>query len=267
MASKTTSLCFLFLSVLLHCVLIFALIKTVSFSHNPSNDIKPLKSYIYRPTKPELPQPDSIEKADTSTETLEEHNETTKQSLEPAPRLEEATSLLKQEQVTLERPGNLDSIKNTLPTEDELLDTADVEPQTPKAFAQEAPDIDLRQSTYNYIQNLNSAERDALSRESMEAYDNPLANKNRSAPSSKNAELRKQSESFAGKVSGVTVLSQRSPDETIVKTNNGCYVVRQTAVDDRVWNGKQLWTPTSACEKYDKFDGQLEISLDKFLKK
>lgn len=125
----------------------------------------------------------------------------------------------------------------------------------------------IKSDTANFITALNSKKLNELSQQSAQAYRQPEQLIDKSKIQSKNAQLKAQSADFAPPGSGIIVLSEFGPNETTIMVDDSCMTVTKTDLLDPVDRGVSIWRLGGAgCKKYDKFNGQLQKSLDKYLK-
>jgi hypothetical protein len=118
-----------------------------------------------------------------------------------------------------------------------------------------------------FIQNLHLKELGRITKSSLNEFTKPKPLIDKTIPVSTNQRLKALSSSFAPKGSDIIVLSEFGPDETTIMLGDSCFTITQTALDDKVWKGSSLWAKSNSCGKYDKYDGQLKRSLNKYLKK
>lgn len=233
------------LSILLHCVFIFGLVS-FTFSHQkPKQEVKkqPIKSYLFFESLPAVPEP--VNKTiDMEGEVVvqQEHNkEKSAQSINP-------------EEIELE----IDPVAKSSSGEKKAA---------PPDTTASLPSHKLQTVVAQYFQNLDSKELDKLSENSLDEFRKPKPLIDKSAPLSTNQRLKALSSSFASKDSDIIVLSEFGPDETTIMLGDYCFTITQTALDDKVWKGASRWTGSNSCGKYDKYDGQLQKSLNKYLQK
>jgi hypothetical protein len=117
-----------------------------------------------------------------------------------------------------------------------------------------------------YFQNLQANELKQLAKNASEEFNKPKPI-GRSTPSSTNQRLKALSATFAATGSNIIVMSTFGADETNIILGDACFTITQTALDDKVTRGASVWKRSSRCGAYDKFDGQLQKSLDKYLQK
>jgi hypothetical protein len=118
-----------------------------------------------------------------------------------------------------------------------------------------------------YIQNLHSKELGTISESSLNEFRKPKPLIDKSTPLSTNQRLKALSSSFAPADSGIIVISEFGPDEKVIMLGDSCFTITQTALNDKIWKGASLWAGSNSCGKYDKYDGQLQRSLNKYLQK
>ncbi|OFI33461.1 hypothetical protein BFC17_04165 [Alteromonas lipolytica] len=122
-------------------------------------------------------------------------------------------------------------------------------------------------NTTHFITELNSKKLNELSQRSAHAYRQPEQLIDKSKKQSKDARLEVQSADFAPPGSGIIVLSEFGPNETTIMVEDSCMTVTKTDLLDPINRGVSVWRLGGAgCQKYDKFNGQLQKSLDKYLK-
>ncbi|MEP1446777.1 MAG: hypothetical protein ABJK37_11760 [Paraglaciecola sp.] len=129
-----------------------------------------------------------------------------------------------------------------------------------------SPSDNIRIGESSYIKNLNEKEFNKLSGSALREFKKPKPLLSRTGPLSTNQKLKQLSTSFAPVGSDIVVLSEFGPDETTILLGDSCFTITQTALDDKIYKGASRWSRSNGCGKYDKFDGQLQKSLDKYLK-
>lgn len=123
------------------------------------------------------------------------------------------------------------------------------------------------QNTRSIIKQLHEQEVSALAKESLQVFSTPQAIKTKKRKSQK-ADLNNPYEkTFAPQGADIEVISTFGPNEMTLMMKGTCVTVEQTDLLDKVYRGALILKGTGNCGKQDKFNGQLQKSLDKFLKK
>ena len=233
------------LSILLHCVFIFGLVSFTLTHHKQKQEVKQqaIKSYLFFDRPPSVSEP--VKKnADMEDKVVVQQTHIKEQ---PA------------------QPTNLKKIE--LEIEPVAKSTSDEKKTAPADTTTSLPSHKLQRVVSQYFQNLDSQELDKLSNNSLDELRKPKPLIDKSIPLSTNQRLKALSSSFASKDSNIIVLSEFGPDETTIMLGDSCFTITQTALDDKVWKGSSRWTGSNSCGKYDKYDGQLQKSLNKYLQK
>lgn len=116
-------------------------------------------------------------------------------------------------------------------------------------------------SASSYLQQQDQQQRLQLSQQSLQQLRvvKPLS---QSGDNNRAEKLNQRySERFAAKGSGVKVVAKLSHNETLVKVAGNCMKI---TIDNM---GEQKWQGSTACRNDDAFDGQLQKSLAKYVKK
>jgi hypothetical protein len=252
---------FALLSIILHGLVVYAVFHAFKPYESTKPRLKPVKSYILidtfkAPTAPEpkiiqIEEPLAIKEmvpVETQADTSEpQEAELQSQAATPSP----------------ENIANPEVVKVTQ-TEDKI-NTIDIAPKLNPDIADSQPSS-LR-GVSSYIQGLHQVEVERLSEGALREYKEPKSLTNKSAEPNRNKELREASSTFAPKEANIIVLSEFGPNEKTILMDGKCIKMTTTELDDQFWKGPKLWTSSNGCGKYDKFNGQLQKSLDKYLKK
>jgi hypothetical protein len=238
---KTKPSKFLLISIIVHLALIFLIARGKLSSDIKDTRKENIASYIIfkQPTLPKV-QDNTIKIADEKNEQLPE-KQAIKSEVKVAPLVKDNGK----EKTTV---------------------AAAAEVQENSIVAAEKPVTSIKNATSRYIQEANNMALDELSSSSLSKFLKPKPiNTNSSSTAAKRIQ-KDLDESFAPLGADITVVSQMG-SETLILHGESCYQVRETALDDKVYRGAAVWTGSSACGKRDEFNGQLQISLDKYLKK
>ncbi|MGQ8364281.1 cell envelope integrity protein TolA [Glaciecola sp. 1036] len=242
------------LSLVIH-VAIIVLIFGIALPEQQHIDEQPsLKSYLYI-------KPPVIESSIIEPTTVKPEHVNTVSPVEEANEIEKTTTVQNQ------------PVPETVP-----IEIVDEQPkknaQAEQASLQNNATTNVNQtstilnSTAKFITDLNSKKLNELSQHSAQAYRQPKPLIDKSKEHSINAQLKAQSADFAPPGSNIIVLSEFEPNETTIMVEDSCMTVTETDLLDPVTRGATLWRFGGAgCQKYDKFNGQLQKSLDKYLKK
>jgi hypothetical protein len=228
------------LSILLHCVFIFGLVSFTLPHQKPKQEVKQqlIKSYLFFDSPPSVSEP---------------VNKTA--DMEDKVVIQQAHNREKSAQ-----PTNLEEIELEI---DPVAKSSSGEKKTaPPDTTTSLPSHKLQTVVSQYFQNIDSKELDKLSENSLDEFRKPKPLIDKSIPLSTNQRLKALSSSFASKDSDII-----GPDETTIMLGDSCFTITQTALDDKVWKGSSRWTGSNSCGKYDKYDGQLQKSLNKYLQK
>lgn len=117
-------------------------------------------------------------------------------------------------------------------------------------------------SAQNYLDRLNQQQIGELSKQGFSALTSTKPLNPNKAPKTTQQIIDERSEAFAGKGSGIKVVGQFANGDEMIRLHGNC--VRIT--DDPITGG-QSWQASNACGKRDEFNGQLQKSLNKYLKK
>jgi hypothetical protein len=233
------------LSILLHCVFIFGLVSFTLSHQKPKQELKkqPIKSYLFFESPPAASEPVN-KTADMEDQVVVQQARNKEKSAQPT---------------------NPEEIKLEI---DPVAKSSSGEKKTaPPDTTESLPSLKLQTVVSQYFQNLDSKELDKLSENSLDEFRKPKPLIDKSIPLSTNQRLKALSSSFASKNSDIIVLSEFGLDETTIMLGDSCFTITQTALDDKVWKGSSRWTGSNSCGKYDKYDGQLQKSLNKYLQK
>lgn len=252
---------FAILSILLHGLVFYALFHTFRPYEPPKPEA--IKSYLLIKTPKPQESPNQVQETPTEKEKISveqpsntpdtsDTNADPQASSPKEPAVPKEVTLPKQEVVKVTQ------------TEDKI-NTIDIAPKLNADNTSSSPSS-LR-GVSSYIQNLHQVELERLSEGALRQYKEPKALGNKASEPNRNKELREASTSYAPKEANIIVLSEFGPNEKTILMNRKCITVPTTELDDPFWKGPKLWTTGNGCGKYDKFNGQLQKSLDKHLKK
>ncbi|MDP5031292.1 MAG: hypothetical protein NWQ54_18350 [Paraglaciecola sp.] len=231
------------LSILLHGVFIFGLVGfTLPYEKQEVRN-EPIKSYLF------------FEKSAAGSESV---NNSTNM-------LDEVIAQGAGKMAMSAQPSTPEAIK--LEIDSVVKNSLDKEKTTPTDATATLSSRKVQTVVSQYIQNLHSDEVGRISESSLNQFRKPKPLIDKSTPPSTNQRLQALSSSFAPKGSDIIVLSVFGPDETTIMLGDSCFTITQTALDDKIWKGSSVWTKSNSCGKYDKFDGQLQRSLNKYLQK
>lgn len=231
------------LSILLHGIFIFVFVSFTSPYQNQEVKNKPIKSYLFFKNSVAVSDPVN-NTTDGLDEVIVQGTHETEMSAQPNI----------SEQIKLE----IDSFaKDSLGGEKTTSPGATATISAPK----------IQSVVSQYIQNLHSKELERIAESSINEFRKPKPLIDKSIPLSTNQRLKALSSSFAPKGSDIIVLSEFGPNEKTIMLGDSCFTITQTALDDKVWKGASLWARSHSCGKYDKYDGQLQRSLNKYLQK
>jgi len=240
---KTKSLTFLAFSLITHTVLILFVVSGKLPNDKQDNKKKTINSYITF----KHPQKAISKPQDTA---IEASNDASEQSLKKLKVAEEDKAL---------------AISNNSLVEPEKISVVQ-EISKPPVANPENSFTNIQNVTSQYIEGANKVAMDRLSSSSLKDSLAPktIINKSRlPIPEQIQQELNA---SFAPIGTDIKVVSQIA-DETLILLGNACFKVKETALDSRLYRGAPVWTRSSGCGDVDKFNGQLQMSLDKYLNK
>ena len=254
---------FVLLSILLHGLVIYALFQGFTPYENDKPELKSIKSYLI------IEAPKLEAEASVKTEPIQlQEAPSQKEKLsvekppEPTPPAEE---IIKSELTTPKEEVTSQPEVSKVTGSKEEVNTIDISPTL------DTDNMDSQSSSLkgvsNYIQNLHQVEVERLSEGALRQYKEPKAIGDPASEPNINKELRQSSTSYAPKEANIIVLSEFGPNEKTILMDGKCLKVTTTELDDPFWKGPKLWTSSNGCGKYDKFNGQLQKSLDKYLKK
>ena len=252
---------FALLSIFLHGLVIYALFHGFKPYETAKPKLKSIKSYlIIEAPKPEVEavaEPIQLQELPTQREQL---------SVKKPPDIPASTEEIKESHLTTrkEEVRTQPEVSKVTGNKEEV-NTIDISPtlDTDKNDSQSSS----LKGVSSYIQNLHQVEVERLSEGALRQYKEPKAIGDQSSEPNINKELRQSSASYAPKEANIIVLSEFGPNEKTILMDGKCLKVTTTELDDPFWKGPKLWTSSNGCGKYDKFNGQLQKSLDKYLKK
>ena len=146
----------------------------------------------------------------------------------------------------------------TNPANIEQKDTLNSSPLVTKPNSVKSPYASAR----NYLDQLNQQQIGELSKQGFSDLTRAKPLNPSKGPRTTQQIIDERSEAFAGKGSGIKVVGQFANGDQMIRLHGNC--VRIT--DDPVTGG-QSWQASNACGKRDEFNGQLQKSLNKYLKK
>lgn len=117
-------------------------------------------------------------------------------------------------------------------------------------------------SARNYLDQFNQQQIGELSKQGFSDLTRAKPLNPNKGPRTTQQIIDERSEAFAGRGSGIKVVGQFANGDQMIRLHGNC--VRIT--DDPVTGG-QSWQASNACGKRDEFNGQLQKSLNKYLKK
>lgn len=251
------SLRFVLLSIVLHGVLIYALYHGFTPYESIEPKKKAIKSYLIieapKPPPASIPLQTPIDLKEQIA--LEKSPSVIAPPPEPEPKPKPELQT-KPERTKAERDAKI--------LKDEV-NTIDISP-TLGTDEMDSQSRSLKGAS-SYIQNLHQIEVERLSENALRQYKEPEAIGKQPSEPNINKELRQSSASYAPKEANIIVLSEFGPNEKTILMDGKCLKVTTTELDDPFWKGPKLWTSGNGCGKFDKFNGQLQKSLDKYLKK
>ena len=245
---KTKSFKFLMISFFLHAALLVLIANGRLSLEKPNLEESPLNSYIIfkarmlpglKPESKSVVSEDEIDKVAI----IEQ----------PVPKLDS---------IAENKTQTTDSENTVTPTEITGVKKAE---NFPDSMAVE-PTLDLQRKTTLFFENANEHAVEKLAGRSLNNYRQPKPIIDASKLSTIEQIQKDLNESFAPPGTDITVISQAA-DETLILNSGRCFRVVETALDDTIYRGASVWNLAQGCGIVDKFDGQLKISLDKYLKK
>jgi len=243
-------------SLFIHLAIVLLVIQLQPIPKLPEPKNEIIKSYlaVAKPKSEPLKE----------TEQLEETGQQLEQSESEQEIVEEVVSQQEPEAVVKE-PVNSEPELVTQPTEQtpqqqneetaietqqtQNLDKAPSRVRSPYAAAQQ------------YLQQMDTDQIKSLSRDALTSFRTPQPLNPEKGPKTTNQMIKERSEAFAPKGSGVLVLAESSHNDRLILLHGNCFRVTENE------RGEQQWQGSNGCGNYDKFNGQLKKSLDKYLKK
>ena len=259
------------ISIFLHAGIIVVLVIAALSNPKQAPATKPIQSYLLidlppvevaaEDKVPEVPERNESDNAEATPRVIEE-----KPSVEVSNEVQ-ARALEVKKEVKQPEP-NVDIAVQKQPSDDSAKarvtdSAADLKTSTSNVLTNNV----LTNST-KFIEALNATEIEKLSRNASVEFHQAKPLIDKSKPKSRNQQLKSISPDFAPESLDVMVLGQNGPNETTIRIDGFCATLTETDLLDPITRGATLWrNGGAACRKYDKFNGQLQISLDKFLKK
>lgn len=243
---------FLLLSLALHIVVAWYFYNKKLPTRIKEKQTQAIKSYlviapIKKTEQAQLPEPEPIKQ------------EVNKVLIEPVAKTEinEANATFKQTQKEriIEQP-----VKDLAKHQERELQALATEqnsetPTTPpKRFSAAA-------AAQNYLNQLQNREIDTLSSQSLSEFRQPKPLNEGFSQSSRKEVIDRMSAKFAAPNSGVKVVAETSHNEKLLSVHGNCFSVKRDE------NGDEKWLPSTACGYQDPFNGQLQKSLNKYIKK
>lgn len=243
------------ISLALHILLIVFAVSNVTPVPQPEQDKVVINSYLtFKPRPIKKPEPKPVA-AITETEPPQPAIKVTEAAIAGAPISDEVA--IDKEVVSQK--------SSQQPTTTAITEATQAPTELPSAYFDRPTNSILDKST-KFISEVNDLALDALSAEALNDYltPKPIVDNSRKSPTERIQE--EVNDSFAPKGANITVLQQLA-GETLILQGDACYRVQETALDDKIYRGRSVWLGSSGCKRPDKFNGQLQISLDKYLKK
>lgn len=241
------------ISVFIHMAIITLIIAIASPHPKKVEQRASIQSYLY--TKPLVLKP-----SDSEPSLITPENTITPLSVEEPNEIEQATPVQNQPLPVTRPIDDIDehAIQNYQTEQPSLQNNA-------SASLNKTPTI--LSNSAKYIAELNSKKLNVLSQQAVQEYYQPKPLIDNSRKLSTNERLKAQSADFAPPGSGIIVLSESGPNEKTIVVDGSCMTVTETDLLDPISRGASVWLLGGAgCQKYDKFNGQLQKSLDKYLK-
>lgn len=245
---------FLFLSLVLHLVVAWYFYNKKLPARVKEKQTKAIKSYLViaptkqpEPEKPKLEEPvkaDAIERKPEPSSITEVIDVSETQANKKTPKeqtnKQPTEKLVKQPEPKLQEP--VTELSNPTPT-----------PKTQRFSAAAA--------AQSYLNQLQNSEIDKLSSQSLSGFRQPKPVNEGFSQSSKKEVIDRMSAKFAAPNSGVKVVAETSHNEKLLSVHGNCFSVKRDE------NGDEKWLPSNACGYQDPFNGQLQKSLNKYVKK
>ena len=245
---------FILLSLLLHILAAWYLFNDRPLVNTPSEKVTPIKSYLIV-SKPIPKKPASRDI--TAPKLNDEVERKTDTKLEPAPESLEIEKAKTPLEPRLTQPEQTSSNPNIEPPEtansNRSIVQTNEQPVTKQFSAASAA-----QSYFNQMQN---EEINKLSQQSLAEFRQAKPLNEGFSQSSKQEVIDKLSAKYAAPNSGVKVIAETSHNEKLLSVKGNCFAVKRDE------NGDEQWLPSSACGYQDPFNGQLQKSLNKYIKK
>lgn len=242
-------LTYVFASVLIHALIVWLAIKySPNFNIRDEEPKKPvLKSYLVFEKKQPEPKKQSLPE------------------LEPEQQAIDAEQIAETEPLT--EPEQLSEVEAKQDiTEPELVSSAPEViqessiPELPSPTTTQNRARSPYAAAQNYLNSLEQGEVSNLSQQSLTEFRKPKPLTQTFGQKSAEQYSQERSEAFAAKGSGVKVVAELGHGSTLVRVHGNCMMVKME-------KGEQVWTGSNACGPYDPFKGQLQKSLNKYLKR
>ena len=209
-----------------------------------------LKSYlvIAKPKPPKAPvtelkssdiEPDSIP-IKTEPEQIKSVTKDTKPKTE---KVNETVS-------TVVEPKTVDKIEQIEPPVTTIVPSTTIQKKSPYASAR------------NYLEQFQQQQVSELSKQGFNQLTEVKPINPSRGPKTTEQIINERSNAFAGRGSGIKVVGEFANSDKLIRLHGNC--VRIT--DDPITGG-QSWQASNACGQHDEFNGQLQKSLNKYLKK
>lgn len=245
---------FLLLSLVLHIILAWYFYNKKLPAKTKPVQSKAVKSYlvvapIEQTETTQLPEPEPIKP------------EVKKELIEPVVKAEknEISAISKQPQT-----------QNELPIDQPVKDLTKHQETKPQALATEQSTESPTTSTkrfsaaaaaQSYLSQLQNNEINKLSSQSLTDFRQVKPLNDGFSQSSKQEVIDRLSAKYAAPNSGVKVVAETSHNEKLLSVHGNCFSVKRDE------NGDEKWLPSTACGYQDPFNGQLQKSLNKYIKK
>lgn len=243
-----------------------------------------IKSYLLIKTTPKAPplpdaEPEIVPEALPETEpepelTPSEENTVPKEAFPLKPELQANDSVDSTELITADNEVNTalkpEAIETAEPEQaipDETPPIQDLESHTQaeQNNTDTTPTSNILTSPFgaaqNYFDQLNSNELNKLSKQALSDFNQPKALTKKKGTKDRAQMIKELTNEFAGPKSNIKVVAKNGHDETLLLLNGSCFQVKRNE------RNEQVWSSSNACGNYDPFNGQLQRSLNKYLKK
>jgi hypothetical protein len=240
-------------SILLHAGIIILLVSIALPHQQQEPEPESIKTYLLFDLPPlENNTVDNVQ--EVTQNVIEEKPVAVAKELEKSP--------LEIEQKVVPNEATTDTTSEIQPMDDLVNETQTA--ITTKQTNTSSPNVLTHSSTF--IEALNAVELERLSGDAIDEYRQPKALIDKTKTQSNHRALKAQSSDFAPPGSDIMVIGKFGLNETTIMVGDSCLTVTETELHDPITRGASVWRKGNpACAKYDKFDGQLQKSLDKFL--